>query len=224
MIDISVRDDILKELQFDPQVNSARVGVSVDGGVVTLTGHVGSYPEKFAAVLATRRVKGVYAIADELEVRFPEDKKVADDEIARRAADILHWDSMLPTTIQVTVQHGLVMLSGKVEWFYQRITAEENVRKLSGVAGVINNISVGPNAHAMTIKIQIEEALKRYAEVEAEGIQVTVKNGHDVLLCGNVHNWSEFYAIEHAARSASGVQSIENRLVVVPNAADTVTS
>jgi hyperosmotically inducible protein len=224
MTDISIRDDVLKELDFDPQVNSARVGVSVEGGVVTLTGHVGSYPEKCEAVLAARRVKGVYAIANEIEVRFPEERQIADDEIARRAADVLRWDSMLPPTVKVTVQHGLVMLSGRVEWYYQRLVAEENVRKLSGVKGIVNNITVGAKADARTIRIQVEEALKRYAEIEAEGIQVNVKNGHHVVLSGNVHNWSELDAAERAAIAARGVQSVENQLVIVPNATWTIMS
>jgi osmotically-inducible protein OsmY len=115
--------------------------VAVNGGAVTLVGHVGSFAEKSVAILAARRINGVTAVIDELEVRFMEDSKDTDEQIAQRAFNVIRWDAMLPPTIKVTVRHGLVMLSGLVDWYYQRVTAEENVRGLAGIKGVINELS-----------------------------------------------------------------------------------
>ena len=214
MTDLSVRDDVLEELRFDPRVNAAHIGVAVRAGVVMLSGHVGSFAEKFAAIIASRRVKGVSAIADELEVLFPEDKKTADDDIAQRAADVIRWDAMLPPTIKLTVRHGMVMLSGKVEWFYQRVVSEENVRRLAGVTGVVNNIAVVPAASPTDVIHEIEKALKRNAEVEAKSIRVHVENGNHVILEGKVHTFSERAAIENAAWCVPGVQTVDDRLTV----------
>src|SRR6516225_5815603 len=122
MSDLTLRQDILDELEFEPRIDAANIGVAVAKGVVTLTGHVSSYAQKIAAEAAARRVKGVRAIAQEIEVRFPFEKKDSDDEIAKRVADILQWDSMVPDeAIQVSVQKGWVTLSGTVDWQYQRM-------------------------------------------------------------------------------------------------------
>jgi osmotically-inducible protein OsmY len=135
-----LRQAVMDELEFDPRIDAANIGVAVDNGIVTLSGHVGSYVEKVAAEKAARRIKGVHALAEELEVRYPNDKKTADDEIAKRAVKILEWYDLIPKhPIQVTVQRGLVVLSGEVRWQYQKKWAEQAVRKLSGITGVINN-------------------------------------------------------------------------------------
>jgi osmotically-inducible protein OsmY len=215
MAAIQLRQDVLDELEFEPSVNAAHIGVAVEAGVVTLSGHVGSYAEKMAAVAATRRVKGVQAIADEIEVRYASDRKTADDEIAKRAVDILGWDTMVPSgSIQVMVRDGWVTLSGSADWFYQKKVAEEDVRKLTGVRGVINNIEIKPHAKADDVKRRIEDALKRHAEVEAKAIRVTVRDNDRVLLEGKVDNWNERYAAENAAWSAAGVRSVEDRITV----------
>ena len=215
MSEIDLQRNILNELTFEPRVNAAHIGVSVDKGIVTLNGHVCSYAEKLAAVLATRRINGVRAVADDIEVRFPGEQKTADDEIAERAVDILAWDHTLPTgSIQVTVRNGMVALSGSVDWYYQRVSAEENVQKLSGVTGIANGIIIGPRIKPEDVKRKIEDALKRSAEVEAKGIRVTVHDGNRVLLEGKVHNWNERYAVENAAWSVGGVQAVEDRLVI----------
>jgi osmotically-inducible protein OsmY len=215
MAAIQLRQDVLDELEFEPSVNAAHIGVAVEAGVVTLSGHVGSYAEKMAAVAATRRVKGVQAIADEIEVRYASDRKTADDEIAKRAVDILGWDTMVPSgSIQVMVRDGWVTLSGNADWFYQKKVAEEDVRKLTGVRGVINNIEIKPHAKADDVKRRIEDALKRHAEVEAKAIRVTVRDNDRVLLEGKVDNWNERYAAENAAWSAAGVRSVEDRITV----------
>jgi len=215
MSDLQLRQDVLDELEFEPSVNAAHIGVAVDKGVVTLSGHVGSYAEKTAAVTSARRVKGVRAIADDIEVRYASDKKTSDDEIAKRAIDILGWDTVVPSgSIQVTVRDGWVTLIGTVDWYYQKKAAEEDIQKLSGVRGVINNIEIKPRAKADDVKKKIEEALKRYAEVEAKAIRVTVLDNDKVILEGKVDNWDERYAVENAAWSAPGVRSVEDRLAI----------
>jgi len=212
---LQLRQDILDELEFEPSVSAAHIGVAVEAGVATLSGHVRTYAEKLAAVSATRRVRGVKAIADEIEVRYASDKKTGDDEIAKRARDILGWDTMVPSgSIQVMVRDGWVTLSGNVDWFYQKKVAEEDVRKLSGVRGVLNNIEIRPHAKADDIKRKIEDALKRHAEVEARAIRITVRDNDRVLLEGKVDNWDERHAIENAAWSAAGVRSVEDRITV----------
>ena len=133
MSELQLRQDVLDELEFEPSVDAAHIGVAVEKDVVSLSGHVASYAEKLAAVTATRRIRGVRAIADEIEVRHPSDKKRSDDEIAKRAIVILDWDTVVPTgAVQVIVRGGWVTLTGKVDWQYQKKAAEECVRKLSG--------------------------------------------------------------------------------------------
>lgn len=215
MSELQLRQDVLDELEFEPSVNAAHIGVTVDKAVVTLSGHVGGYAEKLAAVTATRRIKGVRAIADEIEVRYPSDKKTSDDEIAKRALDILGWDTLVPSaSIQVMVRDGWVTLTGSVDWYYQNKNAEDDVRKLSGVRGVINNIEIKPRVQAEDVKRKIEGALKRHAEIEANAIRITVRDGNKVLLEGKVDNWDERFAVENAAWSAPGVKTVEDRLAV----------
>ena len=215
MSEIQLRQDILDELEFEPSVNSAHIGVAVEKGVVTLSGHVGSYAEKLAALAVARRMKGVQAIADETEVRYPLDQRTSDAEIAKRAIDILGWDIWVPSgSIQITVRAGWVTLAGNVDWFYQKKVAEEDVRKLSGVHGVINDVAIKPRVQAEDIKRKIEDALKRHTEVEAKAIRVSVRDNDKVLLEGKVDNWNERDAVENAAWSAPGVKSVEDRLTI----------
>ncbi len=215
MNDLQLRQYVLDELEFEPSVNAAHIGVAAEKGVVTLTGHVGTYAEKVAAVTATKRVKGVRGIADDIEVRYASEKKTSDDEIAKRALDILGWDLLVPSgSIQVTVRDGFVTLTGTADWYYQKTTAEQDVQKLTGVRSVINNIEIKPRARAGDIKRNIDDALRRHAELEARGIRVTVKDGDRVLLEGKVDNWDEAAAVEKAAWSAAGVKAVEDRLSV----------
>jgi osmotically-inducible protein OsmY len=214
MNSLQLRRDILDELEYEPSVDAAHIGVAVDKGVVTLTGHVAKYAEKQAALAAVRRIQGVRAIAEEIKVRYPSDKKTSDDEIAKRAIDILGWDTMVPSgSIQVMVRDGWVTLTGTVDWYYQKTHAEEDIRKLSGVHGVINSIEIKPSIRANDVKRKIEEALKRHAEIEANAIRVTVQEGNKVVLEGKVDNWGERYAVENAAWSAPGVKSVEDRMI-----------
>ena len=155
MSELQLRQDVLDELEFEPSVDAAHIGVAVEKDVVSLSGHVASYAEKLAAVTATRRIRGVRAIADEIEVRHPSDKKRSDDEIAKRAIVILDWDTVVPSgAVQVIVRGGWVTLTGKVDWQYQKKAAEECVRKLSGLQGVINNIEIRPHVKAQDVQAE----------------------------------------------------------------------
>ena len=160
------------------------------------------------------RVRGVRAIAQEIEVRYPSDKKTADDEIAARALKVLRWSAVVPADgVVVKVQDGFVTLNGQVDWNYQRAAAEVEVRRLSGVLGVVNNITLKPQVQITDIKRKIEDALKRSAEVEAKKISISVKEGV-VGLDGNVHDWQERAAVERAVWSVAGVKQVEDRLRV----------
>ena len=215
MSDSQIRQDIIDELEFDPSLSGEHVGVAVDQNVVNLTGHVNSYAEKLAAIAAARRVKGVHAIAENIEVRYPFQNKTADDQIAKRASDILNWDDIIPSdAVDVLVQDGFVTLSGNVNWYYQKVTAEEDVCKLSGVRGVTNKISITPVVDSSNVKSKIESALKRHAEIEAKSIRITVQNGNKVVLEEKVDNWDERRAVENAAWSAPGVVSVDDRLTI----------
>lgn len=210
-----LRQDIIDELDFEPSIDSADIGVTVENGVVMLTGHVPSFTQKLAAERAVWRVKGVKALAQEIQVRLPSDKKNNDDEIAQRAVALLAWNaSVPPNSVRVTVQNGLVTLQGTVDWNYQRVAAEADVRKLSGIVGLINNITLLPDKKAQPseVKRSIAEALKRHAEVEAERIKVSVRDSGVVSLEGEVHNWDERDAAERAAWCVPGVRAVEDHL------------
>ncbi len=208
-----LRQNVLDEIDYEPSIHAKTIGVAVDGDVVTLTGHVGNYAEKLAAERSVRRVKGVRALANEIEVRYPGHKQTSDDEIAQRILSILKWDAWVPLdAIQATVSSGWVTLSGTVDWQYQRKAAEDSIRKLSGILGVINNIAIKPRLVEADVKKKVEAALLRSAEIEAKAIRVTIEGGNKVVLEGHVDSWNEADTAEMAAWSAPGVQSVKNRL------------
>ena len=213
MDDKTLRQDIIDELDFDPSVHSSNsIGVAVQNGVVTLTGHVASYAEKLAAERAARRVAGVRALAEEIEVRYPSEKKTADDQIAERALKVIAWDASVPEdAISVRVEKGWVTLEGSVPWYYQKRACEDAVRKLTGVAGVSNFIKVQPRVEAADVKNKIMAALKRNAEIEADAIRISVKDG-TVTIDGKVKAWYERDLVEQAAWSAPGVASVIDRV------------
>jgi osmotically-inducible protein OsmY len=186
--------------------------VAVQNGVVTLTGHVASYAEKLAAERAARRVAGVRAVAEEIEVRYPSEKKTADDQIAERALKVMAWDASVPDdAISLRVERGWVTLEGSVPWYYQKRACEDAVRKLTGVAGVSNLIKVKPRVEAADVKDKIMAALKRNAEIEADAIRITVKD-NTVTIDGKVKAWYERDLVEQAAWSAPGVASVIDRV------------
>ncbi len=212
MDDSMLRQAVLDELEFEPSIDAAHIGAAVDHGVVTLMGHVGDYSQKHAALDAVLRVHGVRGIADEIEVRYPAQKKTSDDEIATRAANILDWDSALPKdAIKVEVRRGWITLTGKVGWKYQQAHAEQDIRRLSGVVGVTNSIEIEPPLQATDVRQKIESAIKRRADAEIRGITILVRND-EVVLEGTVSTWDERMAVENAAWSTPGVKAVDDRI------------
>jgi len=213
MNDIELRQNIIDELEFEPAVDAANIGVAVDKGIVSLSGHVGSYAEKLAAEKAVKRVKGVRAIAEAIKVRFASDKKTNDDEIARRALNILEWSAVTPrNAVMVKVQDGWVTLSGEVNWQYQRLEAEQMVRRLSGIQGVLNSIALKPHVEPSDVRSRIEGALRRSAYLQTEKIQISVEDGRAVTLEGSVQDWQQRDAVERAAWSVPGVSRVVDHL------------
>lgn len=214
--DLQLQQDVLDELEFEPSVDAAHIGVSANRGVVTLDGFVESYAEKAAAERAARRVRGVKAIADEIEVRLPSDKRRSDDEIARRAIDILKWQVGFPAErIQIKVEQGHVTLTGDVEWQFQKTEAGEAVHKLTGVVGVINRIRIVSPAQALEVKETIQKALHRDADLEATRITVETDGGR-VILGGKVRASWERDLAKRAAWSMPGVVEVQDHIAVEP--------
>jgi osmotically-inducible protein OsmY len=210
--DLKLQQRVIDELEFEPQVDAAHIGISVRDGVVTLSGHVSSFVEKFTAERAVRRVVGVKAVAQELEVRLPSEAKTADDEIAARAVKILTWDALVPNgAITVKVEHGIVTLGGRVNWHHQRAEAEYDIRKLNGVVAVINDIAVVPRVEPADLRGKIRAAFERNAEIEADNVIVSVSGG-TVTLGGKVSAWAEREAVERAVWSAPGVTNVDDRI------------
>jgi osmotically-inducible protein OsmY len=205
------RQDVLDELVWDTSLDAAAIGVAVTNGAVTLTGHVGSYAQKRAAEKAAKRVEGVLAVANELEVRLPSALRRDDTDIAAAVAAALEWNVSVPTAVTATVEKGWVMLDGEVDWAHQRRAAENAVRDLLGVRGVTNVVRIRPKVVARAVEDQIHKAFHRSAQIDADHVRVEV-SGSKVTLTGTVRSWSERKEAEHAARTATGVTEVENRL------------
>lgn len=206
--------DVLNELKWEPGVRHAKIGVSVDNGVVTLSGLVPTYSEKVIAEQTARRVKGVRAVAEDLEVRLDYQPKTSDAEIAKRVADVLEWNSLIPNDkISVTVEDRVVRLMGNVDWKYQKDLAFKDASKITGVIRVDNWIEVSPTVQKEVIRDRIEDAFERQADLDAEKVQVMTE-GHKVILSGKVGSWNQRSIAERAAWAAPGVTQVEDNLVV----------
>ncbi|MDR3416775.1 MAG: BON domain-containing protein [Nevskia sp.] len=214
--DLQLQQRVLEELEYDPAVNAAHIGVSVDQGVVTLSGHVEHLGEKALAAHCARRVKGVKAVAVEIHVKVPTAKKTSDDEIAARAVQILRWALHLPENdLQITVENGLITLFGEVSWGYQRRQAAECMHQLGGVVGVENRITIKPQVVPSDVRDRIRSALERSADVEVAGISIELAEDGVVVLNGMVRSLHEQIVAENAALSAPGVVGVENHLSVM---------
>lgn len=214
MSDTRLQKSVLDELSWEPSVTASHIGVAADDGVVTLSGHVASYGEKFAAEKAARRIKGVRAVAVELDVRLPYGLERADDEIAKAAIDHLAWDLSVPKdAVTVDVEKGWITLTGKVTWNFQREAAEQDVRGLSGVIGLTNHVTITPQTDVAAISDEIQHALDRSWFFDPKTIAVTADGGK-VRLTGTVHSWHERNLAATAAWSAPGVVTVDNDITI----------
>jgi len=215
--DTDIQKDIIAELKWEPSLRDDDIAVSVRDGVVTLAGFTDSYVDRWKAEQVASKVKGVKAIANDIEVKLPSSSTRPDPDIARAALDALRWNISVPhDRIKVKVEKGWVTLEGDVDWYYQKEAAERSVRYLTGVRGVSNLMTLRARPVPADIKQKIKDALQRGAELDAEHITVEM-DGSKVILRGTVRSVAEMQDSERAARNAPGVTEVENRLTVDPS-------
>ena len=212
--DSQLKQAVLDELSWEPSVDAAHVGVTAHAGVITLSGHVTNYAHKQAAEKAAGRVKGVTAVAEEVEVVLPYEIHRTDEDIAAAAADRLFWDSIVPKDhLKVTVEKGWVTLSGDVDWHFQREAAEQDVQRLMGVCGVSNEIGITPTVTASNVRDDIEQALHRSWYYDPNSIKVSA-DGSRIKLTGIVTTWNARQLAGSTAWSAPGATAVTNDISV----------
>jgi osmotically-inducible protein OsmY len=214
-MDSQLKQDIETELRWDPKVNAAQIGVSVDTGAVTLLGVVDTYGQRKAAEEAARRVGGVRSLAQDLTVKILSEHTRTDPEIAAAVQGALAWDVSIPKTITATVEKGTVTLGGNAKWNYERDAAEQAVRNLMGIVAVHNCVALKPETSASELKHKVETALLRQAIADSKSIVITT-DGSQVTLTGQASSWHASEDAASAAWSAPGVTHVTNQVQVVP--------
>ena len=213
-LDTDIRRDVQNELHWDPSLDERAIGVNVKDGIVTLVGQVPHFADRWAAEDIAKRVSGVCAIANDIEVKMPTTNEKSDTDIAEAAVNALKWNVCLGRSdIKAIVRQGYVTLNGQVEFQYQKSAAENTVRYLLGVKGVVNDIVIKPSIKMIDVKQKIEAAFQRQAELDAKEIKVTIDDGQ-ITLHGQVHSWREKDDAARAAWGAPGVKKVENKLQV----------
>ena len=214
MNDALLKENVMAELLFEPSLDAANVGATVKNGIVTLSGSVSNFPEKWAAERAVKRVFGVEGVAEELTVDFMSSARHSDEDIAAAARRALEWSATVPEkSVQIRVEKGWVTLEGVVEWQFQRQDAHDVVAHLLGVKGVSNMVTLRPQTTSADVHTNIEAAFKRSSELEAGRVKVEVEGGQ-VTLRGNLPNWTEIDAAGLAAWNAVGVTSVNNQISI----------
>jgi osmotically-inducible protein OsmY len=212
--DSQLKQSVLDELKWEPSVDAAHIGVTAREGVVTLMGHVDSYFQKRAAELAAGRVKGVKAIAEEIEVKLPFDIKRSDEDIAAAAISRLSWDVSVPKdSIKVKVEKGWITLTGQVDWYYQKQAAELDLRGFHGVVGVSNNVTIKTRVNTGNLSDAIGHALHRSWFYDSDTVAVSAEGGK-VRLTGTVESWHDREVAESTAWAAPGATAVENNIVI----------
>lgn len=213
--DREIQKDVAEELSWEPAVYPSKIGVEVHRGIVSLNGFVNYYSQKLAAEKAVKRVKGVKAVVQNLEVKLRPESIIPDAQIAESVVHALEWSSTIPhDQISVKVDNGWVHLDGKVSWLYQKQAAESSVSELSGVRGVNNQITVIPHIDETVVKENIRKALERSASLEADKIHIETQ-GNKVTLKGSARSWKERMEVERAAASAPGVAEVDDQLAII---------
>ena len=213
--DSQIQQDVSAELKWDAEIDDSKIGVAVSKGAVTLTGHVPTYRQKMAAKEATKRVSGVLAVVDHMDVLLDSVHRASDEGLAERIANVLKWNVSVPDPgVKAEVKNGVVTLTGKVEWQFQRANILRNVEHVSGVVNVLNLIDLKPRAHLSDVQTRIKDALKRHADVEATKVKVSVVDS-TVTLSGSVESFEEMDRIEGAAWAAPGVTKVVDNLRIV---------
>jgi osmotically-inducible protein OsmY len=211
---LELQREVLDELEFEPSIEAADIGVAVKDGVVTLSGFVGTFAEKVAAERAAKRVSGVKAVAMDIEVRILSSTRRSDTDIAKAALLALEWNAVVPKDkIKIKVEDCWITLEGEVPWDYQRNAAARAVRYLSGVRGVTNLVTIKPKVATQQIQDRILGAFRRSAELDAKTIRVDALDGR-VTLSGSVHSWTERSEAERVAWAAPGVALVDNKITV----------
>jgi osmotically-inducible protein OsmY len=212
-VDIQVRDGVMRQLEWDPEVDASAIGVAAKSGTVTLTGYINSYSGKLAAERAAKRVRGVRGVANDIEVRLKLERTDAD--IAADVVKALELHHTIPAGVQATVHLGHVTLTGTADWMFQKYDAERAVRHIRGVHNVVNRITIAPRAVERDVRHRIVEALHRNADVDARHVRVTVA-GDRATLTGTVGTWLQRDTAERAVADAPGIRAVDNRIMVDP--------